>query len=355
LGIQRHVWAVTASVPSPQPGHTSGPSPTLFGWLAGVVAHLRLLIIAPVLLAGAAAGISLLLPARYTAIARFYPESPAATGLPAGLASLADRLGFAVGAEARQSTEFYSQLTHTRRVLERLLLTSFPAGEGSDSAPLLTQLGLEADREAERMENAVLLLRRRVSVDVDRRTGVGLVQVQLHAPDVSAAVANETVALMNWYNRTTRQSQARERRGFAEERVREVGQRLEVLEDSLRRFYEANVQWENSPRLRFEESRLRRRVGVQEGLLTLLQQELESARIAEVNEAPVVSLVDPAVAPTRRSWPQRRRIVAATWFLSLMVILVAVSLYHYRDYLLAGDPDGIAALRTKLAIVKRNR
>lgn len=338
------------------PEHRQPPHPTLtvFGWLAGVLAHLKLLIIVPLILTAGAAGISLLLPSRYSATARFYPETPSTTGLPANLASLADRFGFSVGGEPRQSTEFYGDLVRTRRVLERLLRTSFPR-EAGDSATLLRQLDVQAETEPRLFEKGVLLLRDRMEVSVDRRTGVGMIEVQLHEPALAADVANEAVDLMNWYNRTTRQSQARERRIFADERVRDVGRRLEILEDSLRRFYETNVQWENSPRLRFEESRLRRRVGVQEALLTSLLQELEAAKIAEVNEAPVVSLVDPAVPPTRRSWPRRRLVVAATWFVSFLALLAVVSLYHYRGYLLAGDPEGVAELRMKLAIVNRHR
>jgi len=345
--------AVTDTTPSPAPRRPRYPSLTVFGWLDGVLAHLKPLITIPLIMAAAAAGITFLLPPRYSATARFYPEAPSTTGLPANLAGLADRLGFSAGGEPRQSAEFYAALLQTRRLLDRLLLTRFARKERSDSVKLLEQLGIPPESQARVLERGVGLLRDRMAVSIDRRTGVGTLVVQLGDRGLAADVANECIGLMNWYNRTTRQSQARERRQFTEERVRDLGQRLGILEDSLRRFYETNAQWEGSPRLRFEESRLSRRVRVQEGLFTSLQQELETARIAEVNEAPVVSLVDPAVAPLRRSWPRRRLIVATTWLVSLITVVSGVSLYHFREYLLAGDPEGVAALRRKLAEVRR--
>jgi uncharacterized protein involved in exopolysaccharide biosynthesis len=317
-----------------------------------VLDHWKRVVFVPLTLAALAGGLSYLLTPRYSATAAFFPEAASTTGLPANLASLAQQFGFNVGGEARQSAVFYADLVHSRRVLQALLTTNFKT-TGQSTATLLEQLRIKESSPDEAIDRGVRLLRDRITTSIDARSGVGTVTVQMPAPQLAADVANTTIDLLNSYNRTTRQSQARERRMFAEARVREVELRVRGLEDSMRVFYEQNVQWESSPRLRFMQGRLSRRMTLQEGLLTSLQNELEAARIAEVNAAPVISLVDPAVPPVRHSWPRRTLIVVATWLVSFLLIVVVVSLYEYREWLVAGDPEGAAALKRRLSVVGR--
>lgn len=339
--------AIGALTPHSSAAEQEHASLTLFGWLAGILDYWKRIVVVPLTLAALAGGISLLLTPRYSATALFYPESASSTGLPANLAGLAERFGFSLGGEARQSAVFYADLVHTRRILEALLTTEFKT-TGQGTARLVEQLKIHEDSPAESIDRGVRLLRERITTSIDPRSGVGSVTVQMPGPQLAADVANKTIDLLNSYNRTTRQSQARERRQFAEARVHELEQRVAGVEDSMRRFYEQNVEWQTSPRLRFMQGRLQRALDLQESLLTSLQNELEAARIAEVNAAPVVSLVDPAVPPVRHSWPRRRLIVLGTWVIAFICIVTVLSLYQYRGWIVEGDPEGVAALRSKL-------
>jgi len=123
-------------------------------------------------------------------------------------------------------------------------------------------------------------------------------------PELAAAVANRLIDNVNEFNAKRRQSQARMRRVFVEGRIAEGEQELTTAEGQLRTFYERNRSWESSPQLRFEEGRLRRQVDIRQEVLLTLRREHEVARIEEVNDSPVITVIDRAVTPLPKTGPR---------------------------------------------------
>ena len=72
------------------------------------------------------------------------------------------------------------------------------------------------------------------------------------------------------------------------------------------------------PRLGLEMKRLTREVTIQETVYSLLNQELERAKIAEVRDTLVVQVLDRAVPPTQRFKPARGRIVMMSGMVSII-------------------------------------
>src|SRR5205807_6017401 len=107
------------------------------------------------------------------------------------------------------------------------------------------------------------------------------------------------------FNLHTRQTSAGEQRKFIEGRVATSEEQLRTAEEALRSFYERNRQWQSSPQLRYEEQQLNRQVAVQQELYLNLRREYETARIEEVNNIPVVTIIDHPAVPGRRIRPQR--------------------------------------------------
>ncbi len=85
------------------------------------------------------------------------------------------------------------------------------------------------------------------------------------------------------------------------------------------------------PRLGLELKRLTRDVTIQETVYTLLNQELERAKIAEVRDTLVVQVLDRAVPPTQRFKPARSRIVLMSGMVS---IIMGVFIAFALEYLL---------------------
>jgi uncharacterized protein involved in exopolysaccharide biosynthesis len=150
----------------------------------------------------------------------------------------------------------------------------------------------------------VLALDRVVSVDVDNLTNIVSVSVDSRYPALAAQIANRLVEYLSEFNTKTRQSQARARRLFVEARVQEAETDLGQSERDLKTFYERNRSWQESPQLVFEEGQLRRQVDLRAEVQRTLRREFETARIEEVNDTPVITVIEPAVPPTQPSEPR---------------------------------------------------
>jgi len=280
----------------------------------------RVVIGLPLVVALIVLGISFLVPTTYTGTTSFVPETRSEGGVSTGLAGLAGQLGISLGGEASQSPRFYAEIAKSRGILDRLLLARFTDPKAKiqppDSATLLTILRSGGRNGVDSLERGAKKLAGLIAVGVDAQTNIVTIKVESHYPTIAAAVANRLVAYLNDFNTQTRQSQARERRKFTEQRVAAGEQELRDAEEGLKRFYQANRSWQQSPQLVFEEGQLRRQVDLRQELYRTLRREYETARIQEVNDTPVITVIDAAVVPQRKSGPTRRLWALAAFVLS---------------------------------------
>jgi capsule polysaccharide export protein KpsE/RkpR len=99
---------------------------------------------------------------------------------------------------------------------------------------------------------------------------------------------------------------------------------------------------------------LYRRVRVQEAVFDLLSQEYEMARIQEVKELPVISVIDPPNWPEKKSFPPRFWIMLA--LTALAVVTTAIGLLARRRWyaLSSEDPRRALARRVRLTLKRPN-
>src|SRR5439155_24141687 len=100
----------------------------------------------------------------------------------------------------------------------------------------------------------------------------------------------------------TRASAERE---FAETSLRNAESSLRAAEDSLQRFYEANRNLENSPSLKLQEARILRQVTLRQELVSVLQHQLEDARLSEIRQTPLLTVVQHPLLPGKPNWPKK--------------------------------------------------
>ena len=276
--------------------------------------------------------ISFLLPTRWTAEAGFIPESSTSIQLPTGINALAGELGFSLpGGDPTSSPDFYAAVTESRSLLEQTLLTHFrvPGAAASDSAALIDILEIQDDNPRKRMEDAVQWMQDHSSAKVDAKTGVITLQAELPDPDLSASVVSRMVALLNEFNQRTRNGRARERRRFTEGRTADAQRDLTSAEDAMRAFLVRNRSFDNSPQLVFENQRLDRQVQIRQDVYQTLRREYEVARIDEVNNTPVLTVVDAPTPPAKPSSPRRVRMTLVALVLGL---LVGATFAFVREY-----------------------
>ncbi len=337
------------------------PSPrqevSLLELLNAILRRWRLVVAFPAVVSSVVALVLLLLPSMFTSSTAFMPEVTAQGRLPAGLAGLAGQFGINLATEARQSAQFYAAIIKSPGIVNRALSSRYSdprtRENATDSASLLAMLDVEGDSLADSLHNGRKVLRGLVSVSIDPPTNIVTVSVTSRYPALAADVANRFVSYLNDFNATTRQSQARESRRFAEERLADAERELEQAEEAVRRFYERNRTWQQSPQLAFEHERLQRQVRITQEVTLTLRREYETARIGEVNDTPVITLLYPAVPPLEKSGPKRRLLTVLAFLLAGTASVFAALLMEYSRRLRQVNEGQYAEFRDLSAQIRR--
>jgi uncharacterized protein involved in exopolysaccharide biosynthesis len=329
---------------------------TVFSLLDDIAAHPVVVLGLPFTAALVTAGIVLIVPSTYASSASFVPEARSQTRLPAGLSGIASQFGFNIGGEASRSPAFYADLLRSREILSATLPARVPDPEGTRDSITVADLYKVEGRTAElRLEEGVRTLRNRITVAVDPRVDVVHLEVSARYPTAARDVARILLRQLGEFNLDTRQNTARNRRQFIEARVAAAAHDLETAEDALRRFYERNRQLQTSPQLRFEEQRLTRQLSVQQEVYLTLRREYETARIEEVNNTPVLTMIDEPEVPGRRIRPKRTlTVLVVALIVGLLACVLAIATERHRELLASGDPQ-YRRLLQRLRIVGQSR
>ena len=276
----------------------------------------------------------------YAATASFVAENSVQSRLPSGLTGLASQFGVSLGAEASRSPAFYADLLRSREILGAVLSAKIAGTRPGDSVTIYGLYRITGSTPERRLDEGIKALRNRITLTVDQRTNIVRVTAEAPHPVAARDVLQLLIDRLADFNVHTRQSAAGERRKFIEGRVATSEQQLRTAEDALRTFYERNRQWESSPQLKFEEQRLTRQVTVQQELYLTLRREYETARIEEVNNTPILTIIDQPAVPGRRIRPQRTiTVLLVTMIVAILASALAVILQHHHDLLASGDPE----------------
>lgn len=264
---------------------------------------LALTIVLPVLVAA----YSVVQPRSFTATSSFMPQG-SRDGEGGRISSLAGQFGIDVpGGEAGQSPRFYADLLMSREILASLAADTFAVADtvgvfsrGRLRGTLADLLEVEAEAPANRRAAVIRWLRNNaVSASTTQETGVVELSVTTPWPELSGDIAGRLVELVNEFNLETRQSQAAAERRFIEERLADARDELRAAENELEDFLRNNRQFQNSPELVFQHDRLQRRVAMRQQAVTSLSDSYQQARINEVRNTPVITIVEEAEPPVR--------------------------------------------------------
>ena len=282
---------------------------SLFEMLTPIVRRWKL-ILGTALACGAIAAVLLLLQRPvYTAETDFTPETPGNSGLASsivGLAGLAGQLGLGATTGTSVSPDFFAELIHSREVLRSTLQTEFTdPSDPKKKRPLLDLMGVKGGSAEKRLQDGSRRLAAQSDASVEKPTGIVTLEVEMPDPQLAADVANRMIALLNQFNLERRQSQSHEQRRFTGDRLREAEGELRAAERAQLRFLQTNRQYIGSPLLEFQAAQHERTVQVKQEVFLTLTKAHEEARIAEVRDTPVLTVIDPAVPPAMRSRPRR--------------------------------------------------
>lgn len=323
---------MTASLTGTGPAHeVAVPAPA---WV--LLRRRRVIAWTAVALAALVVVVELVRPRTWSSSASFVPSG---RRMPSSLTGLAAQLGVNVPtADAATNPAFYADLVTSREILSAVADTSYRLRDGQ-AVRFADLYRVKAADSLLRRERAADKLAQLTRVSLNQKTGVVTVSVRATDPAVAQALAQRFLDLLNGFNLVRRQSQASAERRFTEGRLREVRQELRAAEDRLQAFLARNRDLRNSPELAFQRERLARDVSLAQDLFGTLSQAFEQARIEEVRDTPVITVLDrPQLAARPDSRRLALKVVAAGLFGLVLGAALAILLGAP-----AGEPRDIAA------------
>lgn len=256
--------------------------------------HWRLLFVPPFLFVMLTAGVTLARSARFTARAAFAPQSERMS--LAGLSSLAVQLGVSVpGSGSADSPDLYAELVRSGPLLLQVVADSYPTRGGPIA--LSTYYRVREDSGSRRAARTAEALAEDLRVSVTPRSGLVRVSVRTRDAELSFAVLLAILERVNRFNVETRKTQARAEREFLEARIVSARSELRASEVLMGQFLLANRGFSRSPSLTFEHDQLDRDVARRTHVLTGLSEDLERARLSEVRNTPMITVVEPPTLP----------------------------------------------------------
>lgn len=298
---------------------------------SAILRHMRLIVWSVVLLVGllVTGGI---LSANYISESQFAPASASST--LQGLMGVAAQLGITSGnLGGGQSVDFYAGLLESRDLMTQAVEHQYSihtggGPEGTAVGTLIDLYRVSGRSHDDQVLRAVTKLQGQMSIDVDETANTVTLKVKARWPDLSEQINRVLIDAVNHFNVTQAQTQAGVERRFVEGRLAAAQVSLDSAENSLRDFLEQNRSVQNSPRLVFEQQRLQARVDLRQGLYTSLAQSYEQARIAEVRDTPVITVIDVPEASA-----ERHRHILRNGVLGLVVgVVLGIGLAFMKEY-----------------------
>lgn len=295
-------------------------------------------------------------PKQYTVSVTLSPE--VSGGKSGGLASMAASfLGASVGADSPDalnatlapdivtSTPFLLELFHARVVSkDKKIDTTFTAYLDKQKSSWMSYVlkapgmaiggikSLLTDEEKENTatvqegaielneEDAIKLegLRKQITVEADKKTGITTLSVTLQDSKVAATMADTVVSKLQQYITTYRTSKAKEDCQYLEMLYKERQQEYYAAQQRYARYVDANsnVVFQSTMA---ERERLQNDMNLAYQVYSQVAQQLQVARAKVQEEKPVFAVVEPAVVPLYPSGTSRKVIVVGFAFLAVVL------------------------------------
>ena len=258
-------------------------------------------------LAALTAVVLLLKPRRWKSGGSFIPEIRRTGSQLAALSGFAAQFGVALGNDNSPPPAFYAAVLMSHEILGAVVdhVYAWPGRNGQKSGTLVDFYEVHGTTAALRRERAIKRLSRDVTAGVSLKTGIIDFQVGARDPSIALQIAKQALAELARFNLTRRQNQAAAERAFTESRQTEARDELRDSENKLQLFLQRNRDYRNSPELVFEFERLSREASLRQQIYASVSQAYEQARIEEVRNTPVYTILDQPQLPVR---PERRGI-----------------------------------------------
>ena len=228
------------------------------------------------------------------------PESKSNIG---GLMGLASQFGvnLPTGVNADLSNpSLFPELIRSRTFAEKILDKKFFVAEYDKNLTLLAILthGIAPPQFSRDtlISQAIQPLREIIEFERNTLGNFSAIRVALPDPVFAKELAEVVLSELEALNRYFKSKTVNEKLIFIEQRISSVRNELNISEYALKTFSEQNRQT-SSPALQLEQERLAREVDIQKNIFLTLKQQLELAKIEEIQESSIVQVLDRPQVP----------------------------------------------------------
>jgi len=221
-----------------------------------------------------------------------------------GLSGLASQFGVNLPVESDvdlSSPTLFPELIQSRTFAEKIIDKEFYTKLYGKKLTLLDILTYNQNSELynrdQLISKAVKILNNDyIDFDQDPKSPISVLNVKAFEPQLAKELNEVVISELESLNRYYKSQSVSEKIIFINERISSVLKDLDISERRLKEFNEKNRQL-SSPTLQLEFDRRTRNVEVQEGIYLTLKQQLELAKIEEVQEVSIVQILDKPQVP----------------------------------------------------------
>jgi uncharacterized protein involved in exopolysaccharide biosynthesis len=313
--------------------------------------HRRFIVASVALSTFAAVAISLIVKPSYESRVTLLPSGNNSNALASALGQLG-QLGSLLGGRGDNGIgRLTPTIAQSEAVLRGVIYKKYQTNAFPDSVNLIQYWRIQEATPRRDYEVAELTLRGSLDVHSDPSTGIIEILMKAPEPKLAADMLRAHMESLDSFLRLRNRSAATNQREWVERRVEEVRHDLDRSEAQLQQFMAQNRVTAGSPVLEGQSQRLQREVTFNAGVYGELRRQLELAKVSEIQNAPVINVLDSAQVPQVRTYPRRTRTVMLTFAFSAFASVIAVFLWAlYGGALRDTVRETVALIRAKRAV-----
>ncbi len=253
------------------------------------------------------------------------------------LSGLAAQFGIdgLAGASEKETIDFYAELSRSREILGPLVQRQYRFSTAPDTrgdslhGNILKLYNVEAKTQRGKLVAARQRLTDDVAVSTNLKANLVTVRVKAPWPDLAEKLNRDLLNELNRFNLEKRQSQGSAERAFVQAQLKQAQNGLTSAEDALAEFLQGNRRFDKSTNLNVERERLQRRVDLRQQVYVSLAQSFEKAKIEEVRNTPVITIIEGPETSARPTGSLLRSILLGL----VPGTIVALALVFFLDHL----------------------
>ncbi len=258
------------------------------------------------------------------------------TGSMGGFAGIASQFGVNIqsGAQADLSSpDILPKLIYSKTFADKILYKRFYTDKYDKELPLISIIS-DSDQDVDLNDLAFISkgsksFRKMVNFEDSNKDPISSITITASEPLLAQKLAETVLEELEKLNRYYKSKVVSEKIKFIDERISSVTNQLTASEKRLKNFNEQNRQI-SSPALQLEQDRLLRDVEVQKGIYLTLKQQLELAKIEEIQQASIFQILDEPRVPQA---PISDRMILKVILAGILGFVFAVLIAFARTFL----------------------